>query len=454
VTQGTMLTVRPAAHLRGRVRVPGDKSISHRAVMLAALADGISRIDGFLPAGDCQATVACMRALGVLIERRTGREGDPPAHDLTVHGRGLNGLHPPAGPLHCARSGTTMRLLAGILAGQSFDCCLTGDPQLLKRPMRRITAPLREMGAEVEDSAGCAPLTIRSISARGGRLRGIEHRLAVASAQVKSALLLAGLYAAGPTIVRQCGPARDHTERMLAAMGVEIRVAGLDVTLLPPETLRPLDMCVPGDFSSAAFPLAAAALLPGSELTIEGVGVNPTRTGLLDVLQAMGAPVVLEHRREQGGEPVADLVVHSAGQSRGVERPHGAGRLCAARVGGDQVVRMIDEFPILAVAATQARGQTVVRDAAELRVKETDRIATVVAELNKLGAAIEARPDGFVVSGPAPLRGAVVDSHGDHRLAMALAVAGLLAEGETVVQNADCIADSFPGFARILQELA
>jgi 3-phosphoshikimate 1-carboxyvinyltransferase len=201
-------------------------------------------------------------------------------------------------------------------------------------------------------------------------------------------------------------------------------------------------MYVPGDFSSAAFPLAAAALLPGSELTIEGVGVNPTRTGLLDVLQAMGAPVVLEHRREQGGEPVADLVVHSAG------------RLCAARVGGDQVVRMIDEFPILAVAATQARGQTVVRDAAELRVKETDRIATVVAELNKLGAAIEARPDGFVVSGPAPLHGAVVDSHGDHRLAMALAVAGLLAEGETVVQNADCIADSFPGFARILQELA
>jgi 3-phosphoshikimate 1-carboxyvinyltransferase len=440
--------IRPAKLLCGKVRVPGDKSISHRAVMLGGLASGASHIQGFLPSGDCLATVACMRALGIHVEQLdpTSTTGQM----LLVFGQGLYGLRPPQEALDCARSGTSMRLLAGILAGQNFsgpgsEFVLTGAPQLCRRPMRRITSPLRQMGAQIEDVGGCAPLTIR-----GRRLRGVEHKLTVASAQVKSALLLAGLYADGPTTVRQCGPARDHSERMLAAMGAEIKVHGLDVTLAPPASLSPLRLTVPGDLSSAAFLLVAALLLPGSELTLEGVGVNPTRTGLLDVLHAMGvgaggsAIEVLDERQE-GGEPTANLVVRSA--------PTGGGALCGATVQGDAVVRMIDEFPILAVAATQAQGRTIVRDAAELRVKETDRIAAVVDELTKMGAQIEGYADGFCVTGPTPLHGATVDSHSDHRLGMALAVAGLVAEGETVVQNAGCIGDSFPGFAEILDSL-
>jgi 3-phosphoshikimate 1-carboxyvinyltransferase len=422
------LIVHPGGSLRGRGRVPGDKSISHRALLLGALADGASHISGFLPSRDCLATLACLRALGVHVE----------AHDettLTVGGRGLRGLQAPGALLNCVRSGTTMRLLAGILAGQSFDCTLTGDPQLLRRPMRRITEPLRRMGAGIEATDGHAPLAVH-----GRRLHGCDHTLAVASAQVKSALLLAGLYADGPTTVRQLGPARDHTERLLAAMGAAIQVSGLNVTLDPSPTLSPLALHIPGDLSSAAFPLVAAALLPGSEVTIERVGVNPTRTGLLDVLRAMGAGVTVEDEREQGGEPVADVTMR-------------ASDLAGAEVSGHTVVRMIDEFPVLAVAATQAHGTTVVRDAAELRVKETDRIATAVAELRVLGARVEPRPDGFVVEGPTPLRGGVVDSHGDHRLAMALAVAGLVAQGEVTIENAECVPDSFPGFVEFMRSL-
>jgi 3-phosphoshikimate 1-carboxyvinyltransferase len=432
----SQLIVRPGGSLRGRGRVPGDKSISHRALLLGALAGGASHISGFLPSRDCLATLACLRALGVLVE----------AHDettLTVGGRGLHGLQAPGAPLNCVRSGTTMRLLAGILAGQSFDCTLTGDPQLLRRPMRRITEPLRRMGAGIEATDGHAPLAVH-----GRRLHGCDHTLVVASAQVKSALLLAGLYADGLTTVRQLGPARDHTERMLAAMGAAIQVSGLNVTLDPSPILRqaqdaalsPLALHVPGDLSSAAFPLVAAALLPGSEVTIERVGVNPTRTGLLDVLRAMGAGVAVEDDREQGGEPVADVTVRALD-------------LAGVEVSGHTVVRMIDEFPVLAVAATQAHGTTVVRDAAELRVKETDRIATAVAELQGLGARIEPRPDGFVVEGPTALHGGVVDSHGDHRLAMALAVAGLVAQGEVTIENAECIPDSFPGFVEFMRSL-
>jgi 3-phosphoshikimate 1-carboxyvinyltransferase len=422
------LTVRPGASLRGHIHVPGDKSISHRALLLGALAEGASHVSGFLRSGDCLATLACLRALGVEVEIHG-------ATTLTVGGRGLRGLRAPIVPLSCARSGTTMRLLAGILAGQSFGCTLTGDPQLLRRPMRRVVEPLRRMGAEIESAEGHAPLAIR-----GRRLRGCDHALPVASAQVKSALLLAGLYADGPTTVRQPGPARDHTERMLAAMGAAIETAGLAVILAPSPSLSPLSLRIPGDMSSAAFPLVAAALVPGSEITIEGVGVNPTRTGLLDVLRATGAGIALGEEREQGGEPVADVTA-CASDLAGVE------------VGGDTVVRMIDEFPVLAVAATQARGTTVVRDAAELRVKETDRIANAVAELRALGARIEPQPDGFIVEGPTPLHGAAVDSHGDHRLAMALAVAGLVAEGPVVVENAECVADSFPGFAELMREM-
>lgn len=411
--------------LRGDFRVPGDKSISHRALLLGALARGENRITGFLPSGDCLATLACIEALGIPVTRRSETE-------LVFEG---GGLRAPAAPLDCVRSGTTMRLLAGMLAGQPFESVLTGDPQLLRRPMRRITAPLRRMGAAIEDVEGRAPLRIA-----GRRLRGCEHRLAVASAQVKSALLLAGLAADGETVVIQPGPARDHTERMLAAMGADLVVDGLTVRLKPGRDLAPLVLRVPGDLSSAAFPLVAALLLPGSDVTARGVGVNPTRTGLFDVLRGMGAALDVVPAGEAGGEPVADVT------ARG-------GELVGVEVSGDTVVRMIDEFPILAVAATQARGVTRVRDAAELRVKETDRIAVVAQELNKLGARVTPRPDGFDIAGPTPLHGGAVDSYGDHRLAMALIVAGLVAGEPVQVRGVERIADSFPGFETLMRAL-
>ena len=432
----SQLTVHPGAPLQGRVRVPGDKSISHRALLLGALAQGTSQISGFLPSGDCLATLTCLRALGVEVAPVLSPHAEEGLSTLIVHGRGLHGLQAPTVPLNCVRSGTTMRLLAGILAGQPFRSTLTGDPQLLRRPMHRVVEPLRRMGAEIGDTDGHAPLTVD-----GRPLHGCDHILPVPSAQVKSALLLAGLYADGPTVICQPGPARDHTERMLSAMGVSIVVKDLTVILSPsPLPLSPISITIPGDFSSAAFLLVAATLVPGSEITVENVGVNPTRTGLLDVLQAMGADITLSKEREQGNEPVAEVMVRSS-ELRGVQ------------VGGDTVVRMIDEFPVLAVAATQAHGSTIVRDAAELRVKESDRIATVVAELRALGANIEPLPDGFVIKGPTPLRGTTVDSHGDHRLAMALAVAGLIAQEGVVIEHAECIDDSFPGFAGLMRSL-
>ncbi|RME40775.1 MAG: 3-phosphoshikimate 1-carboxyvinyltransferase, partial [Caldilineae bacterium] len=312
-----------------------------------------------------------------------------------------------------------------------------GHSGLRRRPMERIARPLRRMGASVETDDGRPPLRLR-----GGMLTGVDWTLPIPSAQVKSAILLAGLFATGETVVRQPGPARDHTERMLRAQGVNLSVEGNVIRLQPPSApLRPLRFTVPGDFSSAAFLVAAALLVPNSRLRLEGVNVNPTRTGLLDVLRAMGASVSLLDRREQAGEPLADLQIESASSLRGTE------------IGGDTVVRMIDEFPILAVVATQARGVTVVRDAAELRVKETDRIKSTVLELRKMGAHLIPHPDGFEVHGPTPLRGAEVDSCGDHRLAMALAVAGLVADSPTTIHNAAVIADSFPGFVDALRQV-
>jgi len=422
------LIVHPGTSLCGRVGVPGDKSISHRALLLGALADGNSQVSGFLPAGDCLATLACVRALGIEVEIRDATE-------LTIHGRGLRGLQEPSAPLDCARSGTAMRLLAGILAGQPFESTLTGDPQLLRRPMRRVVEPLRQMGAEIEDTDGHAPLTVR-----GRALHGYSHTLTVASGQVKSALLLAGLCAAGPTTVRQPGPARDHTERLLAALGADVEATGLTVTLFPPSSLSPFYLRMPGDLSAAAFLLAAAVVVPGSEVTLEGVGVNPTRTGLLDVLRRMGTEITLANEQGQGNEPVADVTARSS-------------HLVGVEVAGDTVVRMIDELPVLAVAATQARGTTIVRDAAELRTKETDRIEAIVTELRALGARIDPLPDGFIISGPTQLHGAEVDSHGDHRLAMSLAVAGLVADEKVVIGNAECIVDSFPGFVELMQRV-
>jgi len=430
------LRIFPANHsLRGTIRVPADKSISHRAAILGALADGDLRVENFLPSQTTQATVNCLRGLGAEI-------GQPDPNTLVIRGHGLRGLREPNDVLFCEGSGTTMRLLAGICAGQDFLSVLDGTPALKRRPMARVVNPLREMGATIlaRDGGRLPPLAIR-----GGHLRGIDSTLPVASAQVKSALLLAGLFADAPTIVREPGPSRDHTERMLRAFGVRVEPvapgdSALAIRVSPTSDLRSLTFVyIPADFSSAAFFIVAALLVPQSELRVERVGVNPTRTGLLDVLRAMGAGIVLEGEQEQGHEPVADVAIR-ASNLHGVE------------VGGDTVVRMIDEFPIFAVAATQAHGETIVRDAAELRVKESDRIATVVTELRALGARIEPQPDGFVVEGPARLRGAVVDSHGDHRLAMALAVAGLMAEGEVVVKNVECIDDSFPGFAGLLRK--
>lgn len=424
------LAIRPSTPMRGQVRMPGDKSITHRALLLSSISEGTSRISGLLHADDCLATLRAVESLGIKVER-VG------ATMVLVHGQGLNGLQEPGDLLDCSRSGTTMRLLAGLLAGQPFLSVLTGDVQLRRRPMARVVDPLRLMGATVlgRDGGRRPPLAIQ-----GGCLEGIEYAMPVASAQVKSALLLAGLYASSPTTLCEPGPARDHTERMLLAMGARLEVANRALRIEPGERLQAMDVTVPGDFSAAAFILAAATLVPGSDIVVEGVGVNPTRTGFLDVLQAMGADVTLQDERSVGGEPVADLVVCTS-DLRGVE------------VSGDLVVRAIDEFPILAVVATQAHGETIVRDAAELRVKETDRIASTVGELRRLGAEIEALPDGFVVRGPTRLQGGMAHSHGDHRLAMSLAVAGLVALGETTVENADCIGDSFPGFSATLAQL-
>lgn len=424
------LRVRPCQFLHGTATVPGDKSISHRALLLGAIAQGVSTVRNWLPAADCQATLNAVRALGVVVEQ-------PSPTELLVHGVGLRGLSSPSTPIDCQGSGTTMRLLAGILAGQPFTSTLDGHAGLRRRPMERVAIPLREMGAQIETRQGCPPLIIS-----GGRLRGIDYHLPVASAQVKSAILLAGLYAEGQTVVRQPGPARDHTERMLKAQGVDLQVQDNVITLSPnpPQPPAPCSLTIPADFSSAAFPLVTALLLPKSNLVLGGVGINPTRTGLLDVLRRMGAEIVLLNASESGGEPVADLMLRYS-------------RLQGVEVGGETVVRMIDEFPIFAVAATQAQGETLVRNARELRVKETDRIAAIVAELRALGASIEERDDGFIVQGPARLHGALVQSHGDHRLAMAMVVAGLIADGETVVEGIDVIADSFPGFVDLIRGL-
>lgn len=427
----THIRIQGGRPLTGRCRVPGDKSISHRAVMFAALADGTSTITNFLDGGDCRATINVMRGLGVEIEERSATE-------LVVHGRGLEGLHEPTEILDCANSGTTMRLMAGLLAGQGFSSFLTGTPQLRRRPMNRIVKPLRQMGAIIvgRQDGNLAPLGLGAT-----KLRGMEYTLPVASAQVKSCLLLAGLYAHGLTVIREPGPARDHTERLLAAMGAPIAVYGNTIhSERPSNPLSPIDISVPGDISSAAFLLVAASVIPGSRITIADVGINPTRTGIVDALCEMGAQIEYTNVREQSGEPVADIVVSAA-------------ELHGTTFGGEQIVTMIDELPVLAVAASQARGRTVVRDAGELRVKETDRIASTVSELRTLGAKIEPTPDGFVIEGPTRLIGGAVESQGDHRLAMAMTVAGLAANGPSTVYGAEVTGDSFPGFETTLQAL-
>jgi len=422
-------TVRAARRLRGTIEPPGDKSISHRAAILNAVAQGEAAVENFQTGADCLATIRCLRALGVHIE-------SPAPGALRVQGVGRSGLREATAVLNAANSGTTLRLLAGLLAAQPFFSVLTGDASLRSRPMGRIAEPLRAMGARIQGRAGGTrpPLAIE-----GGRLRGIRYRLPVASAQVKSALTLAGLYAEGETVLEEPAPSRDHTERMLRAMGAAI-VAGeggpagvrLQVSPLKAE-LAPLSLRVPGDISAAAFWMVAAAAHPDAELRLTGVGVNPSRSGIIDALRAMGARIAVEEERTWGCEPVADIIVRSS-------------RLRGTVVEGALIPRLIDEVPALAVAACLAEGETVVRDAGELRVKESDRIRATVGELQRLGARIQELPDGMVIRGVGSLRGAACGSHGDHRLAMALAVAGLLAAGETTIRGAEAVVVSYPGF--------
>ncbi|MFL6592284.1 MAG: 3-phosphoshikimate 1-carboxyvinyltransferase, partial [Luteimonas sp.] len=395
----------PGSALAGTVRAPGDKSVSHRAVMLAALADGTSRIDGFLEGGDTRATVAVFERLGVRIETPAGGV-------RVVHGVGIAGLQAPEAPLDCGNAGTAMRLLAGLLAGQRFDSTLVGDASLSMRPMGRVIDPLSRMGARIESADGFPPLRIASVD----RLRAIDYTLPVASAQVKSALLLAGLTAQGETCVREPHPTRDYTERMLRAFGVDLIFGPGLARLRGGQRLHATDVAVPGDFSSAAFLLVAATLVPGSELHIQGVGMNPRRTGLLRVLQAMGADIVVGAVGETGGEPVADLIVRHA-PLRGIEVP------------AQLVPDMIDEFPALFVAAACATGDTVIRGAAELRVKESDRIATMATGLRRLGIAVDETPDGATIHG-GRIAGGEIESQGDHRVAMAFAVAAQCASGD------------------------
>jgi len=422
--------VRAARALEGEVYPPGDKSISHRAVILNSIAQGNARVSNFSQAGDCLATVSCLRALGVEIE--SGEVGE-----LFVRGVGKEGLKEAEDVLDAEDSATTMRILTGLLAAQQFLSVITGDESLRSRPMSRVIQPLRLMGARIWGRSGDsrAPLVIK-----GGQLHGIRYQLPVASAQLKSALLLAALFAKGDTIIKEPMPSRDHTERLLKAMGAEIEVAA-DTIALSPSRLNAVDLIIPGDISSAAFWLVAGAVHPQASIRLLNTGVNPTRSGIIDVLRSMGADLMVQNERVLNGEPVADLEVRS-GALNGVE------------IGGSFIPRLIDELPLIALAACLARGKTVIRDAQELRVKETDRISATVGELLKMGAKAEELPDGMVIYGGGKLRGSSCDSHRDHRLAMMLGIAALIAEGETEIDNAEVADISYPAFWQDLEKLS
>jgi 3-phosphoshikimate 1-carboxyvinyltransferase len=423
------LIIKEPRSITGEVVVPGDKSVSHRAAIFGSIAEGTTAIHNFLRAGDTQSTLACLRQLGADIQ--------DDSTTVIVNGNGWDGLRAPGQPLDCGNSGTTIRLMMGILAGRPFESTLSGDESLSRRPMDRVRIPLQQMGAQIE---GQGEKNTPPITVSGGNLRGIEYSLPVASAQVKSAILLAGLQAEGTTAVIEPTAARDHTERMLRGFGVDVNRDGLRIEVTK-STLRGTEVHVPGDVSSAAFFWCAAALRPGWKVTVKGVGLNSTRTGVLDVLRAIGAQVIVENESESGGEPRGDVTVIGA-------------PLKSTRIDGALIPRLIDEIPVLALLATQCEGETVIADARELRVKESDRIVVLSRELLKLGVEVEEREDGMAIRGPQKLVGALVESpRGDHRIAMTLAVAGLIAEGETVVHNADAVESSFPNFAELLQSI-
>ena len=429
--QDATRTIKSCPRLEGELILPGDKSISHRAVILNSLAKGKAEIDNFAPGRDCLATVRCLRALGVKIDRK-GSQDSP---TLSVLGTGEAGLKEATNVLDARDSATTMRLLGGLLSSQPFLSVITGDVSLRNRPMGRLIEPLRLMGAEIwgRGRDSFAPLVIK-----GRKLHGIDFTLPIPSAQIKSAILLAGLFAQGNTVLHQAIPSRDHTERLLKRMGASLESQRNLISLLPLNSpLVPVTLRIPGDVSSAAYFLVAGAIHPNARIVVRDCGINPTRTGILDILLAMGAKLKIDNERLEAGEPLADIVVESS-ELKGIE------------IGGDIIPRLIDEIPVLAVAGCVAKGKTVIRDAGELRVKESDRIATVSSELSLLGAKIEPLPDGMVIYGGRPLSGTEVDSHFDHRLAMSLAVAALIAKGETTIKHAQVAQVSYPAFWQAL----
>lgn len=402
----------------GQIKVPGDKSISHRAVMLGSLANGVTEISGFLKGADCLSTIDCFRKMGIDI--------DINGENVTVHGNGLRGLKKPDEMLYTGNSGTTTRLLCGILAGQNFDTSITGDASIQKRPMGRVVKPLSMMGAKIENEY--CPLYIT-----GTKLHGIDYKMPVASAQVKTAIILAGLYADGETVIHEIEKSRDHTELMLSAMGADLTVDNLDITVKPTNDLTAVNVDVPGDISSAAFFLVLGAIMLNSQITVTNVGINPTRTGIIDVLKDMGADITLENVHTSAGETVADITVRSSS-------------LKGTTVGGDIIPRLIDELPIIAVAAVFADGQTVIKDAQELKVKETNRIRAVVDEFNKCGIDITETDDGMIINGGKSIHGADFKTYGDHRMAMSLTVLAQLADGESTLDDSDCACVSYPTF--------
>ena len=420
------ITINQAKNLQGIINVPGDKSITHRALIFAALAAGKSIIKGISRCEDCFSTIDCLKNLGIKIKVR--------GKTLVVYGNGLTSFKKPKKPLDCGNSGTTMRLLSGILAAQNFSSILTGDRYLKKRPMKRIMDPLHNMGAEINaDKGNYPPLRIK-----GKKLQGIHYHSPIASAQIKSCLFLSGLQAEGTTTITEPFRSRDHSERMLKYLGVPLKIKGTTISISKAK-FEGKEFSIPGDISSAAFFIAAAVILSSSKIKILDAGLNPTRTGFLDILKKMGASIKIEKRREICGEPVANLEIN------------GKGKLKAIKIGGKIIPRIIDEIPLLAVLGCFARGKTIIRDAGELRVKETDRIHAIVSQLKKMGASIEERKDGMEIFGMGKLKGASVKSFGDHRIAMALVIAGLAASGKTKVNNTDCINTSFPEFKNLLK---
>ena len=425
------ITITPAENLKGQITIPGDKSISHRSAMLGSLAEGETRIKNFLMGEDCLSTLKAFNTMGVQSEIKD--DGT-----VTIHGNGLDGLQEPADVLDVGNSGTSIRIMSGILAGQAFYSVITGDESIRNRPMGRITQPLRQMGAQIygRENGQKAPLTIT-----GGNLKAIHYQTPVASAQVKSAILLAGLFAAGDTIVTEPSLSRDHTERMLRFFGADIQKDGLTCRVKSHPRLKAQEITVPGDISSAAYFIVAALICPGSEIVVRDVGLNPTRAGILEALKMMGAQIQVESERVVSGEPLADI-------RAAYSQLHGT------TFSGNLIVKMIDEIPLIAVAATQAEGETIIKDAQELRVKETDRISAIAADLHNMGAKVAELPDGLIIAGKQKLRGAICPSYFDHRIAMAMAVAGLVAEGETTIEDVECVATSFPGFWKMLNSLS